>query len=134
MFTADVAVRRSSVPCVRCHDTDTSALRSTLSWSHFCFGLEMDPIQLHMLGYPVDFASFYILEVMSRTEFAHKRVGYLAAAQVFSPTTDVLLLTTNLFKKVRFLPACFFGLRLVGCHPTLRSYASGLAHQPIILF
>lgn len=56
---------------------------------------------LHMLGYPVDFASFYILEVMSRTEFAHKRVGYLAAGQVFSPTTDVLLLTTNLFKKVR---------------------------------
>lgn len=54
---------------------------------------------LHMLGYPVDFASFYILEVMSRTEFAHKRVGYLAAGQVFSPTTDVLLLTTNLFKK-----------------------------------
>lgn len=54
-----------------------------------------------MLGYPVDFASFYILEVMSRTEFAHKRVGYLAAGQVFSPTTDVLLLTTNLFKKVR---------------------------------
>lgn len=58
-------------------------------------------MQLHMLGYPVDFASFYILEVMSRTEFAHKRVGYLAAGQVFSPTTDVLLLTTNLFKKVR---------------------------------
>lgn len=58
-------------------------------------------VQLHMLGYPVDFASFYILEVMSRTEFAHKRVGYLAAGQVFSPTTDVLLLTTNLFKKVR---------------------------------
>lgn len=54
---------------------------------------------LQMLGYPVDFASFYILEVMSRTEFAHKRVGYLAAGQVFSPTTDVLLLTTNLFKK-----------------------------------
>lgn len=59
-------------------------------------------MQLHMLGYPVDFASFYILEVMSRTEFAHKRVGYLAAGQVFSPTTDVLLLTTNLFKKVRW--------------------------------
>lgn len=58
-------------------------------------------VQLQMLGYPVDFASFYILEVMSRTEFAHKRVGYLAAGQVFSPTTDVLLLTTNLFKKVR---------------------------------
>lgn len=44
-------------------------------------------------------ASFHIVEVMSSPSFASKRIGYLAAAQSFSPTTDVLLLTTNQFKK-----------------------------------
>lgn len=76
-------------------------------------------MQLQMLGYPVDFASFYILEVMSRPEFAHKRVGYLAAGQVFSPTTDVLLLTTNLFKKVRVSFPLLVGTR--GCVVTSAS-------------
>jgi hypothetical protein len=54
---------------------------------------------LQMLGYNASFASFHIVEVMSSPDFASKRVGYLAAAQSFSPTTDVLLLTTNQFKK-----------------------------------
>lgn len=51
------------------------------------------------MGHNVSFASFYIVEVMSNADFASKRIGYLAAAQSFSPTTDVLLLTTNQFKK-----------------------------------
>lgn len=77
-----------------------------------------------MLGYPVDFASFYILEVMSRTEFAHKRVGYLAAGQVFSPTTDVLLLTTNLFKKVRVACPVLGGWEALSSCPVPNSVAS----------
>lgn len=81
-------------------------------------------VQLQMLGYPVDFASFYILEVMSRTEFAHKRVGYLAAGQVFSPTTDVLLLTTNLFKKVRV--ACPLLVGTGSCVVVRRSRRHGM--------
>lgn len=52
-----------------------------------------------MMGYSMAFASFYVVEVVSSQIFASKRVGYLAAAQSFSPTTDVLLLTTNQFKK-----------------------------------
>lgn len=52
-----------------------------------------------MLGHSIAFASFHIVEVMSSPDFASKRIGYLAAAQSFSPTTDVLLLTTNQFKK-----------------------------------
>lgn len=52
-----------------------------------------------MMGHSVGFASFHIVEVMSCPSFASKRIGYLAAAQSFSPTTDVLLLTTNQFKK-----------------------------------
>lgn len=52
-----------------------------------------------MMGYNMSFASFHVVEVMSAADFATKRVGYLAAAQAFSPTTDVLLLTTNQFKK-----------------------------------
>lgn len=52
-----------------------------------------------MMGHNIGFASFHIIEVMSSPIFASKRIGYLAAAQSFSPTTDVLLLTTNQFKK-----------------------------------
>jgi Adaptin N terminal region len=54
---------------------------------------------LQMMGCNVSFASFHVVEVMCATDFPSKRVGYLAAAQSFSPTTDVLLLTTNQFKK-----------------------------------
>ncbi len=56
-------------------------------------------LQLQMMGHSIAFASFYITEVMSSPVFASKRIGYLAAAQSFSPMTDVLLLTTNQFKK-----------------------------------
>lgn len=54
---------------------------------------------LQMMGYSMSFASFHVVEVICSPDFATKRVGYLAAAQSFSPTTDVLLLTTNQFKK-----------------------------------
>lgn len=54
---------------------------------------------LQMMGCNMSFASFYIVEVMCSSDFSSKRIGYLAAAQSFSPTTDVLLLTTNQFKK-----------------------------------
>ena len=36
-----------------------------------------------MIGYNVSWAAFSIVEVMSQTRFAHKRVGYLAANQVY---------------------------------------------------
>ena len=54
---------------------------------------------LQMIGYDVSWASFSIIEVMSQPRFAHKRIGYLAANQIFNETTDVVLLTVNLFKK-----------------------------------
>lgn len=54
---------------------------------------------IQMLGYNISWASFAIVEVMSQSRFAHKRVGYLAANQSFTEHTDVILLTTNLFKK-----------------------------------
>mmetsp|Transcript_26522 Transcript_26522/g.39397 ORF Transcript_26522/g.39397 Transcript_26522/m.39397 type:complete len:1304 (-) Transcript_26522:111-4022(-) len=54
---------------------------------------------LHSMGYNVSWASFSIVEVMSQPRFDHKRIGYLAANQSFSESTDVILLTTNLFKK-----------------------------------
>lgn len=52
-----------------------------------------------MIGYDISFASFAIVEVMSSARFAHKRIGFLAASQSFNDSTDVILLTTNLFKK-----------------------------------
>lgn len=52
-----------------------------------------------MIGYNVSWAAFAIVEVMSQHRFAHKRIGYLAANQSFDESTDVILLTTNLFKK-----------------------------------
>ncbi|KAJ1448600.1 adaptin N terminal region-domain-containing protein [Pelagophyceae sp. CCMP2097] len=54
---------------------------------------------LQMMGYDVSWASFAIVETMSQARFAHKRIGYLAACQCFSESTDVVLLTTNLLKK-----------------------------------
>lgn len=54
---------------------------------------------LNMLGYDMTWAAFHIVEVMSYERFAHKRVGYTAASQSFTQTTDVVLLCTNLLKK-----------------------------------
>lgn len=55
---------------------------------------------LDMLGYDMSWASFHVVEVMSSPHFHVKCGGYLAAAQSFNETTDVLMLTTNLLKKV----------------------------------
>ncbi|PWZ00121.1 Adaptor protein complex AP-3 delta subunit [Testicularia cyperi] len=54
---------------------------------------------LQMLGYPHSGASFHMLETMASAKYHHKHVGYLAAAQCFSPDTDVLILATNMIKK-----------------------------------
>jgi Adaptin N terminal region len=53
-----------------------------------------------MLGYDMSWASFHVVEVMSSPKFHLKSVGYLAAAQSFRQDTDVLMLATNLLKKV----------------------------------
>lgn len=45
-------------------------------------------------------ASFHVVEVMSSPKIHLKSVGYLAASQSFDQNTDVLMLTTNLLKKV----------------------------------
>jgi AP-3 complex subunit delta-1 len=52
-----------------------------------------------MLGYNVSFAEFHILEAMSSTKFVQKRVGYLAAIQIFGSETEALLMASNLLKK-----------------------------------
>ncbi|KAG8732521.1 AP-3 complex subunit delta [Ceratobasidium sp. 428] len=57
-------------------------------------------VYLDMLGYSMRWASFYVVEVMSSPKFHLKAVGYLAAVQSFTSDTDVLMLTTNLLKKV----------------------------------
>jgi AP-3 complex subunit delta-1 len=57
-------------------------------------------IYLEMLGYDMSWASFHVIEVMSSAKYFQKRVGYLGAAQSFSPGTEVLMLATNLLKKV----------------------------------
>ena len=59
------------------------------------------PPQLNMLGYDISFAAFKIVEVMSSAKFSHKRVGYVAASMSFNDDTDVLMLTTNMLKKVQ---------------------------------
>lgn len=48
----------------------------------------------------MSWTSFHVLEVMSCTKYFQKRVGYLAAVQSFSQDTEVLMLATNLLKKV----------------------------------
>lgn len=58
-------------------------------------------IYLEMFGHDMSWASFHVLEVMSCPKYLQKRVGYLAAVQSFRPDTEVLMLATNLLKKVR---------------------------------
>ena len=53
-----------------------------------------------MLGYDISWASFHVVEVMSSPRAHLKSVGYLGAIQSFTEDTDVLMLTTNLLKKV----------------------------------
>lgn len=54
---------------------------------------------LHIMGYSMNWASFYIVEVMSSPNRSHKRIGYHAAALCFKQDTDVLMLCTNLIRK-----------------------------------
>lgn len=70
-------------------------------YSSLIFGALLNFLQLDMLGYDMNWASFHVVEVMSSPKFHIKCVGYLAASQSFSTDTDVLMLTTNLLKKVR---------------------------------
>jgi len=57
------------------------------------------------MGYDMSWAAFHVVEVMSSPRIHLKTVGYLAAAQSFDQETDVLMLATNLVKKV-----CLSGL------------------------
>lgn len=59
------------------------------------------------MGYDMSWASFHVVEVMSSPKYHLKSVGYLAATQSFSQDTDVLMLTTNLLKKVRAILTSF---------------------------
>ncbi|KAJ9051469.1 AP-3 complex subunit delta [Entomophthora muscae] len=54
---------------------------------------------LQMLGYDFSWAAFHVVEVMSSSNVAQKRIGYLAAGQCFRQETEVLMLVTNLVKK-----------------------------------
>ncbi len=56
---------------------------------------------LEMFGHDMSWASFNVLEVMSSAKYPQKRLGYLGAVQSFRPDTEVLMLATNLLKKVR---------------------------------
>ena len=75
----------------------------------------MKLIYLEMFGHDMSWASFYVLEVMSSAKYLQKRVGYLGAIQSFRPDTEVLMLATNLFKKVpeRFLMRKEIGVDLL---------------------
>lgn len=75
--------------------------------------------KLDMLGYDMSWASFHVVEVMSSPRVHLKSVGYLAAVQSFEQDTDVLMLTTNLLKKVGNSP---LSLDLL-LHPSLRIWA-----------
>lgn len=60
-------------------------------------------VYLEMFGHDMSWASFHVLEVMSSPKYLQKRVGYLGAVQSFRPDTEVLMLATNLLKKVQSL-------------------------------
>lgn len=57
-----------------------------------------------MYGYDMGWAAFRMIEVIAQPKFSHKRIGYLAASQCFNEHTDVMVLATNLIRKVRSSP------------------------------
>lgn len=54
---------------------------------------------LEMYGFDMSWCNFQILEVMLSLKFQQKRIGYLAATQLFKNEQDLLILATNQFKK-----------------------------------
>eukprot|EP00636_Phaeomonas_parva_P006326 CAMPEP_0118860750 /NCGR_PEP_ID=MMETSP1163-20130328/6498_1 /TAXON_ID=124430 /ORGANISM="Phaeomonas parva, Strain CCMP2877" /LENGTH=447 /DNA_ID=CAMNT_0006794477 /DNA_START=229 /DNA_END=1568 /DNA_ORIENTATION=- len=70
---------------------------------------------LHMLGYDMSWAAFNVMEIMSQPRFCHKREGYLAATHAFTGEMDVLLLTTNLFKKEFLAPNQYEAALALNC-------------------
>lgn len=50
-------------------------------------------------GIDMNWAAFHVVEVMSSSRFAQKKIGYLAASQSFHEATPVLLLITNQLRK-----------------------------------
>ncbi|XP_022923736.1 AP-3 complex subunit delta-like [Cucurbita moschata] len=50
-------------------------------------------------GIDMNWAAFHVVEVMSASRFAQKKIGYLAASQSFHEATPVLLLITNQLRK-----------------------------------
>jgi len=85
-------------------------------------------IYLEMFGHDMSWAAFHVLEVMSCQKHQQKRVGYLAAVQSFRPDTEVLMLATNLLKKVRKLA---YTLSLEPCSTKHRIYPH-LCRQPFL--
>src|ERR1700712_2377316 len=90
-----------------------------------------------MFGYDMSWASFHVLEVMSSAKYLQKRVGYLGAVQSFRPDTEVLMLATNLLKKVEnvgfilssSLTHSFAGLGLFGTDNDITSHHNSAARH-----
>ena len=57
-----------------------------------------------MFGHDMNWAAFRMIEVIAQSneKFSRKRIGYLAASQSFNERTDVMVLATNLIRKVGF--------------------------------
>lgn len=65
-------------------------------------GIKTDIIQqlvfLSNCGQVCDWADFHILEALSHKYFFARRIGYTAAAQIWRPNSDVVMMATNLIK------------------------------------
>ena len=93
-------------------------------------------VYLEMFGHDMSWASFHVLEVMSSPKYLQKRVGYLGAVQSFRPDTEVLMLATNLLKKVEkagfifsFRAHNFAGLGLFGTDNDITSHNNSTARH-----
>ncbi|XP_028793745.1 AP-3 complex subunit delta-like [Neltuma alba] len=73
---------------IKATDLDTKSIAlQKLSYLSAIYGVDMS------------WAAFHVVEVMSSSRFAHKKIGYLAASQSFHEGTPVLLLITNQLRK-----------------------------------
>lgn len=92
-------------------------------------------IFLNLRGHDTTWADFCVLEVMSLDSFSAKRIAYTAAAQMWTSTSDVVLMATNRIERdLTSIQPLLSALVLSSLPPYLSlSLSQSIAHDVIAL-
>ena len=54
---------------------------------------------INMMGSNTDFGQMECLNLITNNSFTHKRIGYLGLTQIFNEKSELLMMSTNGFRK-----------------------------------